>query len=93
MEQETILRRIAGIGTEIIKLRDTLHRIEMTNLFTSLGEYEKLTIEAAIQSEQISCKFRHMIYATVNISKPEFMKKVSETHGIEIDYRDGIFSV
>ena len=93
MERKTILKRINDIDTEIIKLKDTLQRIEMINLLASPVEYEKLTTEAAVQSEQIACKFRHLIYATVNISKPELMKKVADAHGIEISYEDEIFSV
>ncbi|MCL2775665.1 MAG: DUF6100 family protein [Oscillospiraceae bacterium] len=93
MERENILRQIGNIDTEIIKLADTLQRIEMTNFLTTPSEYDKLTVEASIQSEKIACKFRHLICATVNISKPELMKKISEVHEIEIDCGDGIFSV
>ena len=93
MDRKTILRRLGNIDTEIIKLQDTLQRIQTTNLIRSPGEYENLTVEAAMQSEMITCRLRHLIYAAVNIPKPALMKKAAEIHGIEIKYEEDIFSV
>jgi len=55
--------------------------------------YEQLTSETSMKIEHIACKFRHIIYSTTNITKPALMQKVSEAHGIEINYADGIFRV
>lgn len=93
MERKAIIKRIADIDSEISRVRSTLKTIEETNFFTFPAIYERLTVESAMRSEYIACRFRHLIYATLNITKPELMKTVSEIHGIKISCDDGIVNV
>ena len=92
MEREIILQRIADIDNNITQVQRLLKTIEM-NFMTFPEVYEELTVEASTKMEQIARKFRHLIYSSTNITKPILMEKVSEVHGIEINYTDGIFIV
>ena len=93
MERKLIIQRIADIDSEISLVRNVLKTLEATSFITFPIIYERLSVEAAMHSERITCKFRHLIYSTLNITKPELMKKAAEAHGIEINYSDGVFSV
>ncbi|MCL2775949.1 MAG: DUF6100 family protein [Oscillospiraceae bacterium] len=92
MERETILQRITDIENGISQIQRILKTTKI-NFMAFPETYEQLTSEAAMKIERIACKFRHIIYSTTNITKPALMQKVSEAHGIEINYTDNIFSV
>ena len=93
MERKEILKRINKIDSDITQIKKALKTISETDYDSFPAVYEQLTIETAIRSEMIACKFRHIIYATLNVAKPELMKKVSGTHGIEMSYADDVFTV
>ena len=92
MEREIVLQRIADINNSISQIQRMLKTIEI-NFMAFPETYEMLTSEAAMNIERITCKFRHLIYSTTNITKPALMQKVSEAHGIKINYTNEIFSV
>ena len=94
MEHEIIFKKINTISTELSQIQQMLKSIKITNHVNSPEFYENITVEAALKSERITCKLRHIIYATLYIvKKPELMKKAADVHGIEISYNDGIFKV
>jgi len=93
MEQKEILKRIAYIDSELTTLQKMLNSIETTKQIAFPDVYENLSAEAAIRAEKITCNIRHLIYESTNTTKREYMKKVSEAHGIDITYADGIFTM
>jgi len=60
MERKAIMQRIADIDGEISIVRNILKTLEMTSFATFPAVYEKLSVGAAIRSERIACKFRHL---------------------------------
>ena len=94
MERKEILEKIRRINGDILVLDEILKTMEVV---AEEGDYpimyESLAIEAAMKMEKSACDLRHLIYAAVNITKRELMKKVICVHEIEINYTEGIFSV
>ena len=92
MERKEILKKISGIQSELSAVNNIMKSIETAGLmFPEI--YESLTVEAAMKTEKTACRLRHLIYAELNITKREVMKKTAVVHGIEINYAEGIFTV
>ena len=55
--------------------------------------YEKISTDAALLGERITCRLRHLVYDMTEMKKAEYLVAAGEAHGIEINYEDGIFEI
>jgi len=55
--------------------------------------YETLSIDAALRAETIACRLRHLIYASTNTKKSEYLASAVMMQGIDIQQRGGIFEI
>lgn len=55
--------------------------------------YEVLSTDAALRAERITCRLRHLIYATTSIKKEEYLRSAETMQGIEISENDGILEI
>ena len=62
MERTVISRRIGQLTSDIDKLKSTLAAIEGTDIALYPENYNMLTTDAALRSELIACRMRHLIY-------------------------------
>ena len=61
MDRQTLNKRIEEIQNEIEKLVRTLRAMENTDLSRYPENYEKLSTDAALRGELITCRLRHLI--------------------------------
>ena len=93
MERRIISQRIAGILDDITRLSNALYAMDTTDIQRYPDNYEVLSTDAALRSEKIACRLRHLIYSTTSIKKADYLNSAGVIHGIEIRYEDGVMEV
>ncbi len=77
------------------QLRD-IHKLELlledlSSLVTErkIEEYEEYALDAALRSEKLTCKMRHLLYQSAVVKKPAYLVKAAEMQGITVrEYPD-----
>lgn len=69
MNKAVLSRRISRIQSDIEKLSNTLCAMDKTDIETYPENYEMLSTDAALRSELITCKVRHLIYSSTGLKK------------------------
>lgn len=93
MERAIISRRISQILDEISRLSNALYALDNTDIVKYPDNYEMLSTDAALRSELITCRLRHLIYASTNVKKPEYLATAGIVQGISIRNEDGILEI
>lgn len=93
MDKIILNKRIFGIQNEIEKLSATLRAMETADIEQYPENYEMLSTEAALRSEMITCRIRHLIYNSTNIKKQEYLTSAGVIQGIRIDCNDEILEI
>ncbi len=93
MEKQIISKRILEILDDISRLTNALYAMDTTDIQRYPDNYEILSSDAALQGEKIACRLRHLIYATTNIKKPDYLCAAGATHEIQIEYQNGIMEI
>lgn len=93
MDKTVISGRISRITGDITKLSATLCAIENMDIEKYPGNYAMLTTDAALLSEMIACKIRHLIYQSTSIRKPDYLLSAGTAQGIQIKQDDGVLQI
>ena len=93
MERQIITKRIDEIKNDISLLNNTLYSLNLTDMQRFPDNYEFLSTDAALRSEKITCRLRHLIYSGTRITKAEYLNSASVIHGIEIKYENRITEI
>ena len=73
MDRTSISRRIGSIKGDIEKLSNTLCAIEKTDIENYPDNYAMLTTDAALRSELIACRMRHLLYGSTATRKETYL--------------------
>ena len=90
MNRAIISQRITSILAEIERLNNALYAMNTTDIQRYPDNYEVLSTDAALRAERITCRLRHLIYATTSIKKEEYLRSAETMQGIEISENGGI---
>lgn len=93
MDRQIITKRISRITDDINKLANTLCAIENTNIEKYPDNYTMLTTDAALRSELIACRMRHLLYGTTNTRKETYLSSAGVVQGIRIKEYDGVLEI
>ncbi|WP_326975355.1 DUF6100 family protein [Caproicibacter sp. BJN0012] len=93
MERQIIFKRINGILDDLSRLQSALYAMNMTDIQRYLENYETLAMDAVLRGERITCRLRHLLYATTSIKKAEYMQSAAQIHGTSIEENDGIVEI
>ncbi len=93
MERAVINKRINRITSEIDRLKSALVALESTDISKCPENYNMLIYDAALRSELIACRMRHLIYQSTDIKKQEYLLSAGVVQGIEIEEKDGVFEI
>ena len=72
MNREHLSQYINGLLEDISKLSNTLCAMNRTDIERYPENYGLLSTDAALHSELIACKMRHLIYESTNMKKAEY---------------------
>ena len=93
MNRAIISQRITSILSEIERLNNALYAMNTTDIQRYPDNYEVLSTDAALRAERITCRLRHLVYATTSIKKEEYLRSAETMQGIEISENDGILEI
>ena len=93
MDRAVITDRINRISGDINKLSAALCAIENTDIEKYPDNYAMLTAEAALRSEQIACRMRHLLYDSTAIKKAAYLASAGTVQGIKIKDEDGVLQI
>lgn len=93
MDKLNISRRIGSIKSDITKLSNTLCAIENTDIKNYPDNYTMLTTDAALRSELIACRMRHLLYGSTAIKKETYLASAGVVQGIRIKVQDGVLEI
>lgn len=62
LERAIISKKLGQISADIEKLKSTVATIEGTDISKYPDNYSMLTTDAALRSELIACRMRHLIH-------------------------------
>jgi len=93
MERKIISKRIGEILDDISRLSNALYAMDTTDIQRYPDNYEILSTDAALRSEKITCRLRHLIYASTSIKKSEYLNSAGVIHGIQIEYQNGVMEI
>lgn len=93
MNRAIISQRITSILAEIERLNNALYAMNTTDIQRYPDNYEVLSTDAALRAERITCRLRHLIYATTSIKKEEYLRSAETMQGIEISENAGILEI
>ncbi|WP_313529192.1 DUF6100 family protein [Anaerotignum sp.] len=93
MEKQIITQRITAILDDISRLQSALYAMSTTDIQRYPDNYEVLSTDAALRGENIACRLRHLIYATTDTKKSEYMQSASAVQGIQICCENGVVEI
>ena len=93
MNRAIISQRITSILAEIERLNNVLYAMNTTDIQRYPDNYEVLSTDAALRAERITCRLRHLIYATTSIKKEDYLRSAETMQGIEIHEHGGILEI
>lgn len=93
MNRANISQYINGLLADISKLSNTLCAMEHTDIEKYPDNYGILSTDAALHSELIACKMRHLIYNSTNMKKAEYLLSAGAVQGIRIGEENGVLNI
>lgn len=93
MNRAILSQRISSILDDIHRLNNALYAMNTTDIQRYPDNYETLSTDAALRAEQIACRLRHILYASTNVQKGEYLTSAALMMGIDIQYTDGIMEI
>lgn len=93
LERTIISKKLSQLSSDIDKLKSTLAAIDSTDISMYPENYAMLTTDAALRSELIACRMRHLIYQSTNIKKASYLASAGIVQGIEIQKNDGVLDI
>jgi len=93
LDNQIISKRITSILGDITRLQNALYAMGTTDIQRYPDNYEVLSIDAALRSESITCRLRHLLYATTGIRKSEYLQSAGTMQGISIRYENKVLEV
>ena len=93
MDRTSISRRIGSIKGDIEKLSNTLCAIEKTDIENYPENYAMLTTDAALRSELIDCRMRHLLYGSTTTRKETYLASAGVVQGIRIQVQENMLEI
>lgn len=93
MEQKIISQRISRISEDLMRLLNTLGAMDNTDMEQYPDNYAMLSTDAALRSELITCRIRHLLYESTDVKKPEYLASAGVVQGIRISEEDGVLNI
>ncbi len=93
MDRVTLSNRIKRITGDLNKLTATLHAMENTDIEKYPENYAMLSTDAALRSELITCRIRHLLYSSAQVKKAEYLTSAGVVQGIRIQESDGVLEI
>ncbi len=91
--REEISERIGQIQSDIRSLEKTYEILKMLFDEGEMEEFASLVTDAALRSEYLTCRMRHLIYRCGVFRKPAYLVKAAETQGMSVKTYPDMFEI
>ena len=93
MDRAILSQRISSIRNSIQRLSSTLFAMDTTDIQRYPDSYETLSIDAALRAEQITCRLRHLIFATTRTRKEDYLPSAASMIGILVEQHGDVMEL
>ena len=93
MEKSIITKRIEHLRRDNEKITQTLIAMDGTDLEHHADNFKHLAADAALRSELITCRMRHLLYDYTDTRKPEYLASAATVQGIVIREHSDMFEI
>ena len=93
MDRQTLCKQITQTQNETERLLRELQTLYRTAPSSNPEIYERISTDAALLGERITCRLRHLIYVATGVNKTDYLVAAGEVHGIEIKCDNNILEI
>lgn len=93
MNRKIINTRLDEVRSDVDQMKHRVDAIKTLDIERFKKQYENMLLDLVLLSEKVACKLRSLIYASGHVQKPEYLKRASYEHGIEISYEGAVLSI
>lgn len=93
MDRKWLAAQIAGTLDSISRLQSNVCAMGSLDIQRCPENYEALSTQAALNAEKVACKLRSILFASTRMPRNEYLICAGETHGIEVEQRDGVWKI
>ena len=93
MNRAILSQRISSILDDIQRLNSVLFAMNTTDIQRYPDNYETLSIDAALRAEQIACRLRHLIFATTQTQKEDYLPSAASMMGILVEMNGDVMEI
>lgn len=93
MDRAILSQRITSILSDVTRLTSALYALNATDIQRYPDNYEVLSTDAALRAERITCRLRHLLYASTSVKKEEYLVSAAVMQGIEVCCKDGVLEI
>lgn len=93
MNRALLSKRISSLLAEVSRLSNALCAMNTMDLQRYPENYELLSTDAALRTEQIACRMRHLVYGFTTVQKHEYLTSAANVLGITITAQPGLVEI
>jgi len=91
VEEKESIDQLNRAVEEVMQLLTVLYALEEGGQYSDIRE--RLSLDAALQAEKITCRLRHLAYVSSGIEKQKYQLMAGNTQGIIIHMEGNIFEI
>lgn len=92
-EKQTRFYRIQSIEDDLNQIKNILFVLKSTDICKTRNNYAKLSMDAALKSENITCRLRNLVYGNNQALKKTYMDSATEAQQIIVNRENNILSI
>ena len=93
MNRALLSKRISSLLAEVSRLSNALCAMNTMDLQRYPENYELLSTDAVLRTEQIACRMRHLVYGFTTVQKHEYLTSAANVLGITITAQPGLVEI
>ena len=91
MNKKIIEKRVSDLWDDTVMIGQQIMLMSKAEQYEDPEVFQNIVSEAALRSELMTCRMRHLLYEYTNIRKPNYLAKAAEMQGMAIrEYPDMI---
>ena len=91
MNKKIIEKRVSDLWDDTVMIGQQIMLMSQSEQYDNREAFQNIVSEAALRSELMTCRMRHLLYEYTNIRKPNYLAEAAEMQGMAIrEYPDMI---
>ena len=91
MNKKIIEKRVSDLWDDTVMIGQQIMLMSKAEQYEDPEVFQNIVSEAALRSELMTCRMRHLLYEYTNVRKPNYLAEAAEMQGMAIrEYPDMI---